>query len=280
MNKILLTLLLSLVVVVFGETSFVSGFLNDNYTGSMENGVNGRYIGADDFLTFSLFAKSKKDKLQISEYYQVVTSRKFNYRYDLVDTIVSYDFMVNDYIFSPSISIIYKANLGGELIQNEIHDYRGLPALYESYVKEEAASSIGFNLYYNIESVAFENDTLRGLWDMEVPTGIKPISGSLSLEYLLDFKYFQIDITGGYKQYFNMVDQYSDFIRSGFIFGGQGVIKLIKDFTINMGLFFFPARNLSNDPYYFSREHIYSPQFWVSIGINGNHYGVSDIVNY
>jgi len=27
----------------------MSGFVNDNYTGSIENGVSGKYIGADDF---------------------------------------------------------------------------------------------------------------------------------------------------------------------------------------------------------------------------------------
>lgn len=60
--------------LLYADISFVTGFLNDNYTGSTRNGESGKYIRADDFLTFSLFTQVKNDRLGLALYYQVVTS--------------------------------------------------------------------------------------------------------------------------------------------------------------------------------------------------------------
>lgn len=280
MNRLYLILFLLLSSLLLAEVSFVSGFLNDNYTGSIENGASGNYIGADDFLTFTLFAKSKSGNLGISEYYHVITSRKYGYRYDLLDTNISYDLKISDYNFSPSVSILYKSDLGGQIVQNGFHALRNLPDLVQEYVETESAIAVGLRGNFTLESILLEQDSFRGLLNIDIPSSIKPVSASLAMEYLLNFKYLDFDIVGGYKQYITTVDQYSDFIRSGLIFGGQGVITLLDKFTINAGAFFFPTRNLDNDPYYFSKSHNYSPQFWITFGLNGSSYGVMDIVNF
>ncbi len=280
MKKVYFTLFLLISSLLLADISFISGFLNDNYTGSIENGVSGDYIGADDFLTFTLFAKSKSDNLGISEYYHVITSRKYGYRYDLLDSNISYDFKLYDYYFSPSISFLYKSDLGGQYIQNGIHDFRDLPDLVQNYANTESAVAIGLKSNFVIKSLLLEQDSFKGMLNFEIPSSVKPVSASLVIEYQLDFKYLDFDIVGGYKQYITEVDQYSDFIRSGPIFGGQGVVTVLDIFTINAGAFFFPTRNLDNDPYYFSKSHDYSPQFWITFGLNGSSYGVMDIVNF
>lgn len=265
---------------LFGELSFISGFLNDNYTGSTENGVSGRYIGADDFLTFSLFANSKKDRLGISEYYQVITSRAYGYRYDLLQTSVSYDFNLLDYNFSPYLSLLYKNDLGGEAIQNSIHDFRNLPPLVQTYSEAEIGLGIGVRAEYIYESILYREDKLKGLLHIDIPFVVKPLSSTLALEYFIDLNLVSFDIVGGYKQYITDVSGYSDFVRSGFIYGGQAIVHIYKGLTINAGAFFFPTRNLANDPTYITINHDYSPQFWVTLGFNGDNYGILDIINY
>lgn len=264
---------------LFGEFSMISGFINDNYTGSTENGVSGNYIGADDFLTLSLFVCSKKDRLGISEYYQVVTSRKYGYRYDLLHTTIEYDFY-GEYNYSPYFSLIYKTDLGGEFLQNSFHKFKDLPSLVEDYSETEFSPAIGLKIDYIFDSLFFKTDGLKGLLNIDIPFAIKPLSSSLALGYFIDLPFLSVDILGGYKQYFTEVDGYSEFTRSGLIYGGQLVVPLFLGISVNVGAFFFPVRNLINDPYYFSKSHNYSPQFWVTLGINGDSYGILDIVKY
>ncbi|MBN2618016.1 MAG: hypothetical protein JXR64_06855, partial [Spirochaetales bacterium] len=249
-----------------------SGFLNDNYTGSTENGERGRYIGADDFLTFSLFVKSKSDNLGIAQYYQVVTSRKFHYRYDLITTNITYEKSINDFIFIPSIELLYKSSLGGEYIQNLIHDFKDLPLLVEDYTSSELGAGFGGTGYIDL-------GISRAIMSIYLPTSIKPASGLLCGELYLKNNFIGLNLVGGYKQYFSKVDEYSDFVRSGFLFGGQTMLNIMGHFTINAGAFFFPVKNIENDPSYYNKNHDYSPQFWVSLGLNGMDFRILDIVN-
>lgn len=259
--------------LLFSEVSVVSGFLNDNYTGSTENGENGDYIGADDFLTYSMFVKSTMDNLSISEYYQLVTSRKYEYRYDLLETDVEYLFEVGGFILKPQLMFIFKGDYYGEEIQNAIHEYRDLPLVYLDYTDSDFALGIGGIFEYELNPFIFR-------LDLELPYDIKPISTTLSIDGYYNFKYVDIDILAGYKQYLNSVDEYSDFVESGFIGGVQAVIKPYKSYTISAGCFFFPADNLENDDAYEDIDHSYSPQFWISVGLNGGLYNILDIVNF
>ncbi|MGL1892459.1 MAG: hypothetical protein OCD02_12595 [Spirochaetaceae bacterium] len=273
MKYLILFVFLFISISLYSEVSMISGFLNDNYTGSTENGINGDYIGADDFLTFSLFANTKKDNFGISQYFHVITSRKFNYRYDLLLTSVYYDLDVRPFNVTPTFSLLYKGEFGGEDIQNGIHDFRGIPALEQEYEDEELSPVFGFDAFY-------EYSIFRGRLNVDAPLSIKPISTRLTLEYILDLKYVSFDFASGYKHYFTDVDGYSDFVRSGMIFGGQSIFQIYKGFTLNAGCFFFPVKNLDSDPVYLDRDFLYSPQFWVTIGLNGDIFRIMDIVRF
>ncbi len=89
-----------------------------------------------------------------------------------------------------------------------------------------------------------------------------------------------MNVVAGYKQYITEVKEYSDFVRSGATFGGQVIVPIYKDFSINAGTFFFPTQNLDHDPLYSHKDFEYSPQFWVTFGLNGKNFGVLDVVKY
>ena len=273
MKNLYIMLIFTLSGFLFGETSFISGFLNDNYTGTAENGINGNYIGADDFLTLTLFVKSIKDNLSISEYYQVVTSRKFGYRYDLFETRVEYLLEYEYFDFSPKVSIIFKGDYSGEYIQNSIHTSKDLPTLELDYTEPSSSLSTGGILTYNY-------DPFKIRLDLELPLSIKPVYVMGSTNYRFSTEFVDIDIVGGYKQYINSVDEYSELVRSGFLGGAEIILKPYKSFTINAGALFFPAKNLENDEVYADIDHSYSPQFWVTFGLNGDTFDILDIVDF
>lgn len=273
MKIIYLILTFTLMGSLFSETSFISGFLNDNYTGTTENGINGNYIGADDFLTLSLFAKSVNNNLSISEYYQVVTSRKYEYRYDLLESDVEYFFKVDDFILRPKLLIIYKGEYSGEYVQNSIHEFKSLPLLELDYTDSAVSLGLGGTFEYVFNPLVFR-------LDLEFPYSIKPMYSMFTLNYTWESKYIDIDLVSGYKQYINSVDEYSQFVESGYVGGMQAVIKPYKSFTVNAGAFFFNANNLENDVLYKDIDHSFSPQFWVTFGLNGGLYSILDVVDF
>lgn len=279
MRKVYIFLLILTGITLSADISIVSGFLNDNYTGSTENGVNGDYIGADDFLTFSLFVQGSYDRFKEYHYYRVITSRKYNYRYDLLENSYSYDFYIDEYTFSPTLSILYKGDLGGEGVQNGFHDIRDIPPLVQDYTDEELAFAFGLKGYYSLSDLLLKGDELNGVLNISVPWSIKPSSGMLTLDYIFNVSMLSINAAVTYKQYINDVDHYSEFVRSGFIYGSQLVLETVKGITINAGCCFFPVKNLDNDPEYDDKTFTYSPQFWVTFGLNGAIHRVMDIVN-
>ncbi len=262
-----------LTIKSYSENSVITGFLNDNYTGSIENGVKGNYIGADDFLTFTLFVKSSLNSFKISEYYHVVTSREYGYRYDILDTKGSYRFEIENFYLEPRISLLFKGNLGGEVVQNNFHSFRNLDHLVLPYKNSETGVELDFEGGLNIDPFTLS-------MEFKLPSAIKPVSAAINLNFWLDLNYAILDFTAGYKQYLTEIPEYSEFLRSGVVSGGQIILLFPYNITINMGFFIFPARNLNNDPGYLYKERWFSPQFWVAFGVNGEKYRANSVVNF
>ncbi len=276
--KIIVFLFIS--VSLYGDISIISGYLNDNYTGTIENGVSGRYIGADDFLTYSIFTVIKKDFFKISFHDQIVTSRKYMYRYDLFHSIVHYSIEKISLTLTPYFGIIYKGNLGGEKFQNSFHSLRDLPPLYLEYTDSELRPVAGIEVELYKKNILSYRDQIACSLNIDIPFGIKPISGTLYGTYVIERSFVNFEFLTGYKYYINEITQYSDFLRSGGIIGAMAVFKLWSDISINAGSFFFPSKNLENDPSYMDIDHSYSPQFWIGFGFNGEDYSILDIIKF
>ena len=276
--KIIIFLFIS--VSLYGDISIISGVVNDNYTGSIDNGVSGRYIGADDFLTFSMFTIIKKDYLKIYLHDQIVTSRKLNYRYDLFHFGANYFFEKNGLSIAPHIGIIYKGNMGGENFQNNFHSLRDLPPLYLEYTNSELRPVTGLDLNISKKNILLYKDKITCTINIDIPFGIKPISEIFYGTYVINSNFINFEFLAGHKFYFNNIDQYSDFVRSGGVFGVMAVIKLWKDISINQGFLFFPSENLENDPVYMDIDHSYSPQFWIGVGFKSDVFSILDMIKF
>lgn len=262
---ILLTLLLLVTISCFSlSTSF--GFINDNYTGTVENGKNGRYLGADDFLTFSFLNITTHNKLSFFTTWKVVTSRKYKYRYDYLVFRTGYDLSITERVLlTPKCGFILKGNLGGETFQNNFHNIRNLPEVNLDYINDE---KVGLNLGLDIKYNLVENLNLYLI--NSFPTDIVPISTNLLFIYSIDFKLLSIDAAIGYKHYINDVQNYNDFVQNGITWGIKLNLPLIYDFSIDSLLYFIPARNLESHESFAEWNHDFSPQIWVGLSYKIN----------
>lgn len=278
--KIKIIVFLFISVSLYGDISIITGYLNDNYTGTIENGISGRYLGADDFLTFSMFTVIKKDYLKISLHEQVITSRKYKYRYDLFHSTVYYSFEKKCLTLIPYLGIIYKGNLGGEKFQNTYHKLRDLPPLYLEYTDAELKPVTGIEVNIYKENMLFYDDRIDCSLNIDIPFGVKPISETLYGTYEINSSFVTLEFLAGHRFFLNSISQYSDFVGSGGVIGTMMVFKLWHDVFINAGLFFFPTKNLENDPLYMDIDHSYSPQIWIGFGLNGDDFSIMDIVKF
>lgn len=269
LKKVIL-IILGLSYINLSGVTHLSGFLNDNYTGSEENGRNGNYIGADDFLTFSLFNLISVDNHTLLTKWQVVTSRKYQYRYDLIKFFWNYELSISENRITPGIGFIYKGDLGGEEFQNDFHYIRGIPPLTLEY--QEKSLAVNFSLNWERRVIGPLNTYLN----LNLPTSIEPVTSTFALFARKELNWIFLEGFLGYKHYLNRIPYYSDFVRSGPVGGAQIKVRVYL-VDITFGGYFFPVKNLDVDTLYKSKDIDFSPQFFVGIG-NRNAYSIVDIL--
>jgi hypothetical protein len=255
------------------------GFINDNYTGSTSNGVAGRYFGADDFLTFSLLALGRLDRLDLELRYQILTSRLFSWRYDLIRGGVSYRFERGHWTATPRLALLLKGNWGGESLQNGYHRFTGVPELHLPYTEGAVAPVLGGRLEYRALLARQPALSWRVGAECELPTAIKPIWVSAGLGGQAAGRHLLLELDGGWRQYLNQSEHYSELVRSGW-FGGFRVTVRFRAAAAGGGISLFPARNLENDPLYADKNWNYSPQLWMDFGPRADAFSLRDIVCY
>ncbi|MCK5329950.1 MAG: hypothetical protein KAK01_00970, partial [Candidatus Marinimicrobia bacterium] len=123
---------------ILPETTAVSGsfsIINDNYTGTRERGEKGCYIGPDDFITATFLARVYWQDWKIAVTENVLTSRKFKFRYDLLFASLAREYSFNKINIRPELGILIKGRLGSEAIQNWFHRLKPIPELFIPYRK-------------------------------------------------------------------------------------------------------------------------------------------------
>jgi hypothetical protein len=255
------------------------GTANDNWTGTVANGIAGRYLGADDFLTFGLFALGRLDRFDLDLHYQIVTSRRFSWRYDLIHAGLGYCFQRGHWMALPRVGVLFKGNWGGESLQNGIHRLKDLPEVDLPYTEGGFAPSLGGRLEYRGLIAGKAALSWRASAECELPLAIKPLWVSASLGGQAACRFALLELDGGWRQYLNHASHYSELVRSGW-FGGFRVMLRFKGVAAGGGLSFFPARNLDNDPLYADQNWDWSPQFWRGVGLKADAFSLRDVVYY
>ncbi|MBF0429917.1 MAG: hypothetical protein HQK83_01455 [Fibrobacteria bacterium] len=260
------------------DVNYAFGFLNDNYTNTIENGRTGRYIGADDFLTFSLFSSLQFNDYQGYLFYNIVTSRKNNFRYDLLTLDVNRRVRYRGVDFFPGIEIVVKENLAGEVIQNQFHDLISLPKVWCDYDGPAFGAGVLFDARYLLNTPFFSFDTLSFFLESRFPSGVLPIKSGMNTGYSLSWNRVSIEWIGGFRWYPGEVEHYSELIRTG-VFGAMGIrIRFYRKLFLQAGIALFPVRNLETDPLYKPKNFNYSPQ--ISWSLSNSVHSLRKIIRF
>ena len=255
------------------------GYINDNWTGAVENGIAGRYMGPDDFLTFGLFALARLERFDLDLRYQIVTSRKLGWRYDLLHSGLGWRIQRGHWEAVPRLGVLLRGNWGGESVQNAFHRWKSLPEVDLPYTEGGFAPTLGGRLDYRALLAARPALSWRAGVECELPLGIKPLSLSASLGGQAACRCALLELDGGWRQYLNEVENYSELVRSGW-FGGFRVTFRFRGAAGGGGISWFRARNLENDPLFAEKDWNWSPQIWMGGGLRADAFSLRDVVYY
>lgn len=245
--------------------SVMGTVVNDNYTGSEKNGREGDYFGADDFLSVSYLLDTRWAQTSMNVWAHTVTSRKFGYRYDLLQWLVGRGFRDRSLSIDASLGLTYRGDMGLEAWQNAFQDFRDFPEVDLPYLR----SRWGVKLRLNAEEMRpgfFGWDGLTGRIGTDIAWRNLPIKSWSDFGYSYGYGYWQGESFAGWRQYWNEVAPYTDFVRNGLIYGTAVRIGTASGWSVTTGVLIFRARNLLADPSYAQKDFKTSPQIWTTVG--------------
>lgn len=265
-----------------GDLKLFLAVINDNFTGTMERGQKGQYIGPDDFLTVSIFFKMHLDDWRWALTYNNFTSKKFEYRYDLIFNGISKRYEVKDMVVRPELGLVWKGDCGGDELQNWFHRGKDLPELFIPY-REGGMAAFAAAMITRPKPMTWPVDAvLTSAMEVRLISGIVPSRISPMLGYQADIwpGRLQLELLGGARLYLNEVNDYSDLIRSGLFGGFNAKFRVYQDFYFDYGMTFFPAQNLENEPLYKDKDHRIVPQITMVFSWNSNWYRLYNFLEY
>jgi hypothetical protein len=264
------------------EVAFSLALLNDNYIATWKKDEKGNYFGADDFLTVSILGRYYLADWRYAFTYQAITSRKFNFRYDLLSVLTSKIYRVSGLIIQPQIGLIVKGDIGGKNLQNGYHSIRALKTLNYPYSSDKGVALVlGFTARWEEKAVMFTDDNLFGSFYTQVLTDFVPSRVEPALAYQLNFgDYIQAEFLVKGRFYLNMQNQYSEMVRSGIIPAFGLKIKTYQKLYFDVGIAFFPSKNLQNDIRYPPYQSRFLPQFWLAFSWNTLGISLFDYIDY
>ncbi len=268
----------------FGITTL---FVNDNITTTKKAGEKGNYIGADDFLTFSLLQRAYYKSYKLSLSWSIVTSRQELYRYDLLTTTVAKKGAIQNFFgttidFVGEVGLILRGDYGGEAIQNSWHGMTGNPKVDLSYTSQAAAFIGSASAEKRWQNRLLTSDIITLMSEIKLPSAIIPSRVALYGSYLLPLfeTKWKIELLGGHRQYLNKQANYSPFVQNGYLFGFNNQIQLYKKLSLQTGVSVTPARNIITDVAYKQRDFSQFYQIWGGLSWNISHKNMVEFLNY
>lgn len=239
------------------------GVINDNYTGTAEAGRTGRYLGSDDFLTVSYLAHVERGDWSGAVVFNTVTSRRFGFRYDLLQGTAQRTVRVGPFELQPSIGLVGKGALGGDALQNSFHRLRELPEVHLPYRGSGVGAVVRVDGDWPRRSVLFEDDLLTLTAGVRLVTAHVPSRLSAQASYLAGWRRFEGELLVGYRQQLNSQPDYSELTRSGAVGAINLRLRLVSQLFFELGASALPVQNLQSDPGYQQRDPSYTPQIWM-----------------
>lgn len=256
--------------------------INDNYIAKWKKDENGNYFGADDFLTVSLLSGLYWRDWKIAVTYNSITSRKFDFRYDLLSTAISKSYRVGWVRIQPEVGMILKGDLGGNILQNGYHTFRALNKVDFPYSKEKGLAIIaGVSAIWEQDKLLFAKDVLSASVDSRLLTDYAPsrIEPSFGYQFAIGpILQFEILVSG--RLYLNKQKEYSEMTRSGILTALNLKAKAYKQLFFDIGFALFPTKNLKNEPRFPKYKHSYLPQFWLILSWNTAWLSLRNYIDY
>lgn len=254
-------------------------YINDNYSATWLNGKSENYIGADDFLTTSFLLRLYQDNRKLSLTYNTITSRYFNYRFDLITAGLSQD-------FNPgwlTIGVLYKGNLAGEDIQNTWHRMRAIQKVHLPYSGDTGFAAMAAAHFSGaLETAIVNNDLLTPFLDISLFSDFKPswISPGITYKAELYQNILSIEFLTAGRYYVSRIPEYSQLTRSGLLAAINFKIRAFHLYYMDLGLSLSPAKNMREDPVFGNDRFNYLPQMWVVFSWNTPWQSLIDFIDY
>lgn len=258
-------------------------YINDNYSATWLNGKSENYIGADDFLTASFLLRLYWDSWRTAITYNTITSRSFNFRYDLLNTTLSKRFHLADFRLRPEFGILYKGNLAGDDIQNTWHQIRNIKKVKLPYSDNQGtAITVILNTCWQKNAILTKRDQFTGTFEMRYLSRFEPSRmtpyWSYKVEIVKDF--LKIEFLNGWRFYINKQKEYSELVRSGLLSAINLKFKANNNLFVDVGFSASPTRNLMEDPVFGNGSFHYLPQMWLVFSYKTPWQSLSDFIDY
>lgn len=257
-----------------------AGIINDNYTGSVEAGRTGRYLGNDDFLTVSYLVAVDWKEWSGALVFNTVTSRRFDFRYDLLQGTVQRSMANGPFVLHPQLGVIGQGALGGDAIQNGFHRLRDLPEVHLPYRGSGLAAVAQLEADWPRESLLFDGDRLTLTAGLRLVTDLVPSRVGAQATYLVGWRRLEAELLVGYRQYLNSQPGYSELVRSGATGALNLRLRIVSHLFFELGASALPVKNLQSDALYEQRDPSYTPQIWMVGSWNAGGRSLRALMNY
>lgn len=256
--------------------------INDSNVGSIERGEKGLYLGPDDFLTFSFLLRLHSENWRAAITHNHLTSRKYQYRYDLIFAGLSRSFCIKRFEIEPELGLVWKGDSGGEILQNWFHRLRGLPELFIPYSTGGLGVFISTITSWQTETSFPQSGIITAATEIRILSDFVPSRVSPMLGYQTAFlgDRLQFELLGGARFYLNELDEYSELVRSGMFLGMNLKTRVYDQLYFDLGLSLFPVQNLETDPAYADKGHDYIPQITLVFSWNSAWYRLYNFLEY
>jgi hypothetical protein len=239
------------------------GQLNDNIPIPYSWAIPGWSIGPDDQYTCQSVLHARYGAWGFDVDDTVVTSRLYDYRFDILRVAASCAFSFPGGALRPSLGFALGGNYSGAAMQNAWHRYVVIyPELDIPYIDLGAALYLGLDADYAILSLPSVGLALGGYADIELYTGVGASSLTSGFELTFEGTRFEADAIAGVDCHAFLPDALAPLLENGLAAAGLFTWKPSRIFNMSLGIGVFPVGDVTDDPAFLPREYPVTAQIF------------------
>jgi len=224
------------------------GVLNDNIPIPYSWAIEGWSLGPDDQYTFQCVAHARYGNWGLDLDDTSVTSRLYDYRFDVLRILASYDFSIGGCDIRPQAGIAIKGNCGGELLQNLWHRYVVIyPDVGIPYLDPAAALFLGMDFSFPIIGFPSIGLALDGFADLDAYTGAGATTLTTGLELSLRGRRVELELVAGADCHTLLPDDLEPLMGDGFSAACLFTFKPCTWINMSLGVGVYPVGDVTDD---------------------------------